>query len=116
MQLVESVLGTAPLETHPLPHWCLQMLVLHNRERRENLTRLFLNHLTQESPDKIVRLFWESDQAMESSGEPTTPGAAFGEGAYHSSSREQALAAHRRGGPEGPGANASVCRGVDPRS
>lgn len=57
IQLVSSVLGMAPLEIHPLPHWCLQMLVLHRRGRRERLTRLFLNDLTQESPGKIVCLF-----------------------------------------------------------
>lgn len=64
------------------------------------MTRLFLNDLTQESPGKIVSLFWESDQTMESSGEPTTRGAVFEEGADHSSGQEWELAAYRGAGPE----------------
>lgn len=36
-------------------------------------------------------------------------------GAEHSSGHEQALAAHRRAGPEGPRANASVCGALVPK-
>lgn len=79
------------------------------------MTRLVLNDLTQESPGKIVCLFWESDQTMECSGEPTAQGAVCEEGADHSSGQEWEPAAYRGAGPEGPGVNASVCGALVPK-
>lgn len=107
-QLVSSGQGTASLETHPEPHWCLQMLVLHRRGRRESLTRLGLKDLT---PGKIICLFWESADSTRS----RTHSSRCRKGAEHSSGHEQALAAHRRAGPEGPRANASVCGALVPK-